>query len=231
MVTAFIPHWNSYLSIEGKMENRELWLVGGKTLLEHSLTLVEECSSIHDCVLFSNDNELEKIASKFLKCKVMNRPEILDAQDIKIEAVIASFLETYPSCGDVVSLIHPKCPFIKLKTFENCIHSVVNSDFTSSSFGQFSNKPVWFDGTCVNKSKTEMTPHPSEIGQTITENSSTFVFHKHNFLRDYTRFSENHHFYPLSYFEGFEVERLSQLSIAELIFNSGLAKLDEKIGN
>lgn len=228
MAVAFIPHWSQYLSGKEDLCNRELWELSSKTLLEYSLELIESVPSIETTFLFSDDSSLSGFVPAFKKLQVLNRPQRLNHHKVSIEEVTRGFIETIDLKNETIVLMHPKSPFLKSDSVGACIQSVLSGDFHSSSFGVKYYKPGWFDNNRINTDDILDTAHPQYIKPIIIENSSTYVFNSEVFMKNNSRISNQHKFHFLSYMENFEVEKKSQLALAELFINAGLNKLEAK---
>ena len=141
---------------------------------------------------------------------------------MSIESITSDFLKE--SDADIVVLIHPKSPFLKPKTIQDCIEQVISGKFDSAFVASSIKKHAWYQGNRLNYSSNEDTPALSKIDPVLIESCSVYVFTRDLFENTRHRIGENPYIKEVGHFEGFEVERVDDFNMAELIINAGLDK-------
>ena len=157
----------------------------------------------------------DKAQYNFLK-----RDQCLDSEKTSIEDIIKSFLLT--NSADIIVLIHPKSPFLKPETIEDCIEQVLSLKYDSAFTANSIRKPIWFRDKTLNYSQNQDTPALSKIDPVIVETSSVYVFTRDLFDKKRRRIGEKPFIKKIGHFEGFEIEREDDFKMAELIINAGL---------
>jgi CMP-N-acetylneuraminic acid synthetase len=221
-VVALIPFWSDYQSSVSGKGCRPLIKIGGKTLINRTVEIINRINSIEEVVIFASNDKVLDFFDDNVRYKFLNRDEYLDSDKISIEDIINDFLRE--SDADIVVLMHPKSPFIKPKTIQECIEKVVSGKFDSAFVASSIRKHAWYQGSPLNYSKFKDTPALSKIDPILVETCSVYVFTRKMFENSRHRISENPYVKEVGHFEGFEVDRKDDLKMAELIINSGLDK-------
>jgi CMP-N-acetylneuraminic acid synthetase len=224
-VVAMIPFWSKYQPVTNGLISLPLISIGGKSLILRTIEIIKQVSLIDEVVIFSSDNNIMKHVGDKEECSFLKRDKSLDSDSTSIEDIIDSFLSL--SKVDIVVLVHPKSPFLKPETVEECINQVMSRNFDSAFTASSIRKHLWYLGEPLNYSRNKDTPPVSKIEPIIVETSSVYVFTKNLFKTTRKRIGEKPYVKEIGHFEGFEIERDDDFKMAELIINSGLDR--EKI--
>jgi len=219
-IVALIPFWSDYQHSVGGISCRPLVNIGGKSLINRTVEIINRISAIEEVIVFaSNDKVLEYLDDK-VRYRFIKRDESLDSENTSIEDIIESFLSG--SDADVVVLIHPKSPFIKSQTIQECIEKVTSLDFDSAFMANSIRKHAWFKGEPLNYSLSNDTLALSDIDPILVEAASVYVFTSALFNSERRRIGQRPYVKQIGHFEGFEIDREDDFEMAELIINAGL---------
>jgi CMP-N-acetylneuraminic acid synthetase len=221
-IIALIPFWIDYKPLKDSLDCRPLIKIGGKSLINKTLEIVNGVQLIDKVVIFTSDKKVSSYIDKSVSCDIVQRDAGLNSNKTSIEDVIGSFLKV--SDADVVVLIHPKSPFIKPKTIEECVIKVLEGVFDSAFTARSIKKNVWHKGESLIYSIYKDTPSLSEISPILIESSSIYVFKRALFEKSRSRIGENPYIKEVGSFEGFEIDSEDDIMMAELIINAGLDK-------
>jgi CMP-N-acetylneuraminic acid synthetase len=221
-VVALIPFWSDYHSLDGNIVGRSLLNISGKSLIKRSVELLNDVELVEQVIIFASNDKVIKYLDDNDKFQFVKRKESLDSESTSIEDIIESFLEN--SDAEIVVLLHPKSPFLKTKTIHECIKKVSSGKFDSAFLVNSINKHIWYKGERLNYSKGFDTPSLSEIEPILVETSSVYVFTRKLFNETRSRIGLKPFIKKIDHFEGFEVERLDDFKMVELIINAGLDK-------
>ncbi len=219
-VVALIPFWSDYQPSASGIDCRPLINIGGKSLINRTIEIINRIRLIEEVVIFaSNDKVLDYLDGE-VRYRFLKRDRSLDSDNASIEDIIESFLLS--SDADVVVLIHPKSPFIKSETIQECIEKVTSLDFDSAFVANSIRKHVWFKGEPLNYSRNGDTPALSNIHPILVETASVYVFTSALFKNERRRIGQSPYVKEVGHFEGFEIDREDDFEMAELIINAGL---------
>ena len=217
-----IPYWNEYQFPEESIANRDTIKIGGHSLIERAVSIVQNVEQVDDVIIYSSNEQVKELLDDSLRYKFQKRDPELDNENISIEDIIEKFLIT--SDADVIVLMHPKCPFLKTKSLTECINKVVDGSFDSAFVGSKHRKLTWFNGEPLNYSLESggSTQSLSSLEPVIFESSSVYVFTRELFEKTRRRVGLKPFMKFVGHFEGFEIDRPDDYEIAELIINAGL---------
>ena len=222
-IIALIPYWSDYAFPENSLQKRDTLNLGGQSLMDYIINTLGNVERINTTIIFSSSKQVENDLRPSKKLKFLERSKDLDNLAISIEDIIENFLDNYDA--DIVVLVHPRCPFLKAETINNCIQKVTDDGFDSCFIVSKEKKLAWFNGKPLNYSLNESTPNLKELEPVILETSSLYVFSRKLFQKTRSRVGGKSYMYDVGNFEGFEVNRKEDFEMAELIINSGLDKL------
>lgn len=230
-VVALIPYWDEYRFPEQSVSNRDTIKIGGHSLIERTVMLLQDIDQVDDIVIYSSNEQVQELFDDSLKYSFLKRDESLDHDNISIEDIIENFLKETEA--DVVLLVHPKCPFLRPDSVQDCINKVARGSFDSAFFCSKHKKLAWFNGKPLNHSLISKghTPSLSTLEPVIFESSSVYVFTRKLFESTRRRIGSNPYMKFLGHFEGFEIDRIDDYEIAELIINAGLDVTESLNGN
>ena len=169
--------------------------------------------------------KLLKKKEKYKKFKVYMR----DKRFIDLEAsksfkkspvllMIENFINNYCDLNDIIICSHVTSPFIKKKTifkaaeYLNKGYNSVSSATHHQEFGLVKKnkkfKAINFDHKIVNKTQ--------DLDPIILLNGSFFIFKAKTFLKNNSRYSDKHLYYPIDYPESIDINYEGDLNQAKL---------------
>lgn len=215
-VVALVPFWEKYESNSFRVKK-----LAGRYLLSYTLEKLSKVSGLDDVIVYSSN---EETVSKYIEPEIsytfMSRPESLDDVSVTIEHIIGKFLEA--SDADVIMLIHPTSPLLKVSSIQKCLNYVVSHEYDSSFSAVEYKKFAWCDGRPVNYDLQSDIPKIDEIKPLHIEQSSLFVFKRSSFLVNKHRVAGKIKVSEIEQIEGLEVRSEEDFELLELIINSGM---------
>ncbi len=223
-ITTVIPYWEKYKFPDENIKDRDTLTIGGHSLLERAISICNEVSQIQEVVIYSSSDRVLTSIDDNLTFKFQQREPDLDNQDVSIEDIIERFLTV--TDAEIIVLVHPRCPFIKPSTIQDCINHVVSNEYESAFIATRHRKLAWFNGEPLNYSlkEQENTTNVSSVEPVILELSSVYVFTRQLFYKTRRRISKTPYIKFVGRFEGFDIESEDDYEIADLIINAGLDK-------
>jgi CMP-N-acetylneuraminic acid synthetase len=216
----FMPFWMGYHPQTGSQLNRALRKLGGRYLINYSLQLLNRCELLSDTLVFASDDSIGDYIEDDIAYRFCQRPAFLDDDDISIEDIITEFLNH--TDADVIALVHPNSPFLRLETLNDCLEQVMSGEYDSAFTAYKFQKFSWFQGKPLNYSLSEPTPKLRDIEPLILEQSSLYVFTREIFLKQLKRVGGESFIRFVDHFEGHDVGENEDFEMAELIINSGM---------
>ncbi len=223
-IIALIPYWSNYQFPVGSVKDRDTLTVGGHSLLERTIKLCNEVESVQDVVIYTSNTNVAKHIDDALDFTVIKRDLDLDNQDTSIEEIIERFLQV--SDADFIVLMHPRCPFIKANTVQECITAVVNGNFDSAFVATQHKKLAWIKNKPLNYSieTNGKTPNLASVDPVMLESSAVYVFSKNLFNTKKRRIADEPFIKLVGKYEGFDIESEDDYEIADLLINAGFDK-------
>lgn len=223
-IIALIPYWSEYQFPDKAIKNRDTLKVGGHTLLERVVKLCNEVDVIEQVIIYTSNTTVSDYIDESLSYTIEIRDKALDRQNVSIEKIIQSYLDD--TDADLITLMHPRCPFISVNTVKDCIEAVVNGDYDSAFVATSHNKLAWYQDKPLNYSidKNSDTPNVSEIYPVILESSAVYVFSKDGFENYKRRVGAKPYIKIISKYEGFDIASEDDYEIADLLVNAGFDK-------
>ena len=220
-IHALIPFASNYKSEKNSVSQRAKIILGGSSLIERSIQMLSKVESIDDIFVFTSDATIKKSLSSSLKYCFLKRDKSLDSPSVSIEEIIESFFNLIET--DILVLLHPRKPFLKPSTIEECILKVKKKSYDSSFIAKNYRRLAWYENKPINFDlKSKSTPHLEKLEPIQIEASTLYVIWKEKFLKTRSRIGKNPFIKEIGDFEGFEVDKRDDREIAELIINAGL---------
>lgn len=220
-INAIIPFASNYKSEKNSVSQRAKVLLGGSSLIERAVMTLNKVESIDKTYVFSSDENIKKSLSDSVDYFFLKRGKSLDSFSTSIEDIIESFLELIDT--DILVLLHPRKPFLKASTIEECIKKVKNNSYDSSFIAKEYKRLAWYKNKPINFDiKSSYTPHLEQLDPIQIESSTLYVISKKYFLKTKNRIGKNSFIKEIGDFEAFEVDKRDDREIAELIINAGL---------
>ena len=221
-IVALIPFWSNYKPLKESLTCRPLVEVSGKSLINRTIEIINRIKLIDKTVIFTSHSEIFSYIDDSMNCEIVQRDRSLNSDKTSIEDIINEFLKI--SDADIVVLIHPKSPFIRSKTIEECVEKVLTGEFDSAFVANSIKKQAWYKGKPLNYLIDKSAPMLSELEPVLIESSSIYVFTRALFKKSRHRIGKNPYIKEVGHFEGFEVDNKDDLTMAELMINASLDK-------
>jgi len=225
-IIALIPFWTDYKSLQESLTCKPLVKVSGKSLINRTIEIINHIKLIDKTVVFTSDSEVFDHIDDSVSYQIVQRDASLNSDKASIEDIINEFLQV--SDADIVVLIHPKSPFIRPQTIEECVEKVLiggfDSAFVATQLFHSIKRQAWYKGKPLNYLIDKDTTILSELEPVLIESSSIYVFTRALFKKNRHRIGENPYIKEVGHFEGFEVNNKDDLTMAELMINAGLDK-------
>ena len=225
-IIALIPFWTDYKPLKASLTCKPLVKVSGKSLINRTIEIINHIKLIDKAVVFTSDSEVFDHIDDSVSYQIVQRDASLNSDKASIEDIIYEFLQV--SDADIVVLIHPKSPFIRPQTIEECVEKVLiggfDSAFVATQLFHSIKRQAWYKGKPLNYLIDKDTTILSELEPVLIESSSIYVFTRALFKKNRHRIGENPYIKEVGHFEGFEVNNKDDLTMAELMINAGLDK-------
>ena len=221
-IVALIPFWKGYKPLKDSLACKPLIKVGGRSLINRTIEIVNRVESVNSTVVFTSDSKISNSIGSDMNCEIVHRGDELDSDQATIEDIVGEFLQD--SDAEVVVLIHPRSPFIRPKTIQNCIEKVTNGEFDSAFVAKNIQRHAWYKGAPINFSSYGDTPPLSKLEPILVESSSIYVFTRQLFEESRHRTGKRPYIKEVGHFEGFEIDNRDDMIMAELMINAGLDK-------
>lgn len=217
-IVAMIPYWSNYQYGDIEACKRDTTILSGRILLNYPISLTNKISSIQQTYIFTNDLYVQELLDHRLHFNFLMRDSSLDNQEKNIEDIISQFL--FQVDTDIIVLLHPKSPFLKEESLQECIHKVAFEGYDSAFIARSERKFAWLDGQRINYDPKQGTPHLAQIQPIILETSSLYVFTRQCFNLTGTRIGKNPYIKIVDSFEGIVINSLNDLKVAEYLLDS-----------
>ena len=217
-IVGLIPYWLGYKV--NAVEHRNLKKLGGRYLINYSLSLLAKSPSITSTYVFASSERVVRYIDPDHKYKFLQRPQSLDSLQSSIEDIIDAFLVQMDA--DIIVLIHPNSPFLRIETLQACVDAVVSGGFDSAFTALFLKKLAWFKGSPLNYAMDRPTPPLASIEPVVVEQSSLYVFDVAMYRKIRKRVGSIPFIKAVNHFEGHEIVEPEDFAMAELIVNAGM---------
>jgi CMP-N-acetylneuraminic acid synthetase len=217
-IVGLIPYWLDYKV--NAAEHRNLKKLGGRYLLNYTLSLLSKSPSLTSTYVFASSESVLRYIDPHQNYQFLRRPQSLDSLQSSIEDIIDAFLAKIDA--DIVVLLHPNSPFLRTETLQACVDAVVSGVFDSAFTALILKKLAWFKGLPLNYAMDRPTPSLASIQPVVVEHSSLYVFDVAMYRKTRKRVGSNPFIKAVDHFEGHEIVEPEDFAIAELIVNAGM---------
>lgn len=217
-IVTMIPYWSNYQYGDTEAFNRDTTSLSGRILLNYPIRLANKIKTIQQTYIFTNDLNIQRLLDHRLHFNFLMRDNSLDDQEKNIEDIISQFLSQVDA--DIIVLLHPKSPFLKEESLQECIHKVIFEGYDSAFIARSERKFAWLGGARINYDPKQGTPHLAQIQPIILETSSLYVFTRQCFNLTRTRIGNNPYIKIVNSFEGMVINTLNDLKMAEYLLDS-----------
>ena len=214
-IVALVPFWEEYESNEFRVKK-----ISGRFLLSYLLEKLNKVQYLDDIFVYSSNDSVGKYIETGIRYSFLQRPESLDNDNTTIEEVVSAFLKV--NDADVILLLHPTSPLLKISSINKCVKSVRDGGYDSSFAAVEYKKFAWYNEHPINYSLQRDVPRHEDICSIYMEQSSLFVFTRTSFLNSGHRISGEINISEIGQVEGLEVRNQEDFELLELIINSGM---------
>lgn len=214
-VAAFIPFWENYENNEYRIKK-----IAGRFLLSYTLEKLNRVSGLDHVYVYSSNDNVKNYIEADITYEYLQRPLYLDSSNVSIEQIISEFLNSVDA--DIVLMVHPTSPLLKIKSIQECLNSVSNEGYDSAFTAVKYQKLAWYKTAPVNYDLNRDIPKLKEIDPVYVEQSSLYVFKRTSFAENKHRVSGKIKINEIDQVEGLEVRNGMDFELVELIINSGM---------
>lgn len=216
-IVALIPFWEDYESNEFRIKK-----IAGRFLLSYTLEKLNKIANLDNIYVYSSNKNFASYIESNILYEYLQRPKFLDSSDVSIEQIISEFLHSVDA--DIILLVHPTSPLLKVQSITKCIDSVSNDGYDSAFTAVKYQKLAWYKEKSLNYDLSNDIPKLKDVEPVYIEQSSLYVFNKTSFLKNKHRISERFKIHEIDQVEGLEVRNKMDFELMELIINSGMYK-------
>lgn len=165
-----------------RLQNKNIALfTDGEPLLTYVLNTLVKISSLDGVYVYCSQDRIQEYLPDgvtFLK-----RPEKLDGAQVKMNEVIASFMQEIKA--DVYLQTHATSPFVTERTFRKGLEAVITGKYDSAFSAEIVQDFFWKDGEPMNYSLSSI-PRTQDLPILYRETSGMYVF-KREIMQTYGR--------------------------------------------
>lgn len=214
-IVAFIPFWENYENNEYRIKK-----IAGRYLLSYTLEKLNRMSGLDHIYVYSSNENVKNYIESEISYEYLKRPAHLDSSDVSIEQIISEFLKS--TDADIILMVHPTSPLLKIKSIQSCLNSVVMEGYDSAFTAVKYQKLAWYHAAPINYDLHRDIPKFKDVDPVYVEQSSLYVFKKHSFNENRHRVSGKIKINEIDQIEGLEVRNAMDFELMELIINSGM---------
>lgn len=216
---------NCIIPAKGKserIENKNLYEIGGKSLIFRACEKLLQCNNITQVYLDTESEEIiNSVKSLFSKgLRLIKRPSCLSTNEIGANEMMIYGLHSIDDC-DILLQTFCTSPLLKHETIDACIEKFVNegihkhdSFFTTVDVQEY----FWKDEKPVNFSIKKL-PNSFELDKLSMETHGLYGINVESLLRHKTRIGENPMLIPISKLESLDINTKDDLEIVERLLN------------
>jgi len=192
--------------------------IGGKPLINYAISTLDQVEEISDILLYSSDGKIKAYIDSNQSYTFMKRPIYLDSDSTTFNDILETLVNQMET--DYIVFLSCTSPFIKSQTIREMINQITNNNFDSAftafnfqSFCWFNQRPLNYDLSSV--------PRTQDLQPVIIETSGLYIFSKELFKRYKRRIGFKPYIKIVDIFEGWDIDTLEDLEMAELIAQRG----------
>lgn len=205
--TCFIPIKTN----NERLKNKNTLLLGNKPLCSYIFDTVCKVKNIDDIYVFCSDESIKEYLPP--EIKFLKRSESLDSQETTANDLSISFRNIVDS--DIYSMLFVTSPFLKVRSIEKCIDSVLKLRYDSSftvkrhqTFSWFKNKPINYF--------LDKTPRTQDIEPVYTETTGLYVYSQ-DVIDTGNRIGSNPYLLEVNDLEALDIDYKEDLDFCNLI--------------
>ena len=222
-VVGFVPAKLNSERVAGK----NIRHLGGTPLVNHALRALGECMDVDETYLYTSTEEIMGYVEPGIAVTWLRRPEWLDTQEAKVQDFVGEFLKAVPD-ADVIVLLHITAPFISPKTISACVRAVTEAGHDSAFAVVEEKRFAWFQGKPLNYDLAKPVPRTQDIDPVVFEQSGLYVFRRDVFETLGRRIGDSAYLHAVGRFEGHDIDEEDDFTLAEIIYERGLARAESE---
>ncbi|RDU57231.1 CMP-N-acetylneuraminic acid synthetase [Helicobacter sp. MIT 00-7814] len=185
----------------------------GTPLIHFVQKTLLKCKEVDDIYIFCSDEAIKPYILDGIK--FLQRPTNLDTKETLAADLIQAFSDAIDS--DIYILACATSPFVKLKTYQECINTVKLGNFDSAFAGGKMQKFVWYKNAPLNFT-LDKAPRTQDMQPIFYELSSPYVFTKDVFKKYHGRTSENPYIHEGSLLETIDIDYHEDFEVADILY-------------
>lgn len=192
--------------------------IGGKALIGRAIASLNQVKAISETILYCSDDTIKQHIDDDLSYTFVKRPVELDSDEATFNDVLGPIIERTET--DYIVYLSCTSPFIRSETISDMIEHTVSGEFDSAfaafnlqSFCWFKEQPLNYDSSNV--------PKTQDLEPVIVETSGLYIFSKELFQKYKRRIGFKPYMKIVDIFEGWDIDTLEDLKMAELIAAKG----------
>ena len=204
-----------------RIKNKNLYEVGGKSLIRLCCEKVLKCQCIDNVYLDTESDLIKSQVSDLEKhgLKIIHRPKELATNEIGANEMMVYGLHSIEECGILLQTFATS-PTISHRTIDKCVEKFIDnmekydSFFTVSELQEY----FWQDDKPINF-KPEKVPNSFELKKILVETHGLYGIKTESLIKNKTRVTPNSLKIPISKLESFDINEPCDLTIVEKILS------------
>jgi len=206
-----------------RVRNKNLYDIGGRTLIRRACEKVLNCQTIHSKYLDTEDSGIKMDCSDLQSrgLKVLNRPKELATNNVGANELMAFALHSIDHC-DLLLETFATTPLITSETIDYCVNYFLDNRDGHDSFFTVSKMQEYFwkkDGPVNFDPK--VLPNSFELEPYLMETHGLYGILPEVFLRCKTRIGRKPMMIEIPKIEAFDIDTAEDLDIVERLILSG----------
>jgi CMP-N-acetylneuraminic acid synthetase len=205
-----------------RVKNKNLYEIGGKTLIRRACEKIIACDSINAKYLDTEDEGIKMDCSDLRKkgLQILNRPKEMATNNVGANELMAFALHSIDHC-DLLLETFATTPLITAKTIDHCVNYFLDhredhdSFFTVSKVQEYfwtKDKPLNFD--------PKVLPNSFELEPYLMETHGLYGILPESFLELKTRIGRKPMLIEIPKIEAFDIDTMEDLEIVETLINA-----------
>jgi len=197
-----------------RIPQKSIKKIGGIPLIQRAIATLNQVDAISDRILYCSDETIKGYIDPCQRYTFVKRSKHLDADDTTFNEVLESIIDNLDT--DFIVFLSCTSPFIKPATIQEMIYQIENNGFDSAFAATEAQTFCWFNNKPLNYNPSNV-PRTQDIEPVIIEASSLYIFQKELFKTNKRRIGFNPYIKIVDTFEGWDIDTLDDLKMAELI--------------
>ncbi|MFC2071640.1 cytidylyltransferase domain-containing protein [Chloroflexota bacterium] len=192
--------------------------IDGKPLINYAIATLNQVKAISETILYCSDETIKQYIDKNLSYTFVERPVELDSDEATYNDVLGPITKRTET--DYIVYLSCTSPFLRSETIDDMITYIESGEF-DSSFAAFNLQSFcWFKGEPLNYDPANV-PRTQNIEPVLQEISSLYIYSRELFQKHRRRIGFKPYIKFVDMFEGWDIDTLENLKMAELIAARG----------